>query len=155
MAVSVNEALGSGETTDAGKTDLALLEGEKRYHCKGSSDEQTILTAVRATAPTTLDGMNRGQIVLTPTGPDLWDAVVRYRSPESEMDEGDSVVNFSTGGGSAHITQSLATSGTYVASGYTATDFKGAIGVSSTGVEGCDVIVPKYEWSEISRRSTR
>ena len=58
-------------------------------------------------------------------------------------------VRFSTGGGNLHITQSLGTK-SYVSSG-SAPDHGGAIGVTSEGVQGVDILVPNTQWSETHR----
>jgi hypothetical protein len=55
---------------------------------------------------------------------------------------------FDTGGGTQHITQSRSTINGYAPSGETAPDFQGAIGVTDNGVEGVDVTVPVYHFSE-------
>jgi len=51
-------------------------------------------------------------------------------------------------GGTQHITQSRATVNAYAPSGETPPDFQGAIGVTDNGVEGVDVTVPVYHFSE-------
>jgi hypothetical protein len=60
---------------------------------------------------------------------------------------GDSTFSFDTGGGTQHITQSIATLNKYISSG-TPPDFKGAIGVTADNVEGVDITVPVYNFSE-------
>ena len=55
--------------------------------------------------------------------------------------------SFDTGGVTAHITQSLATISRYAPSG-TAPDCQGAIGVTSDSVEGTDITVPVYNFTE-------
>lgn len=47
-----------------------------------------------------------------------------------------------------HLTQSLGTIGSYAAPGRTAPNFRGAIGVTPDAVEGIDVTVPVYHFSE-------
>jgi len=60
---------------------------------------------------------------------------------------GESSFAFDTGGGTQHITQSLATVGSYAASG-SPPNFGGAIGVTHDNVEGVDITVPVYNFSE-------
>ena len=55
---------------------------------------------------------------------------------------------FDTTGGRQKITQSLQTIHKYAPPGKTAADHKGAIGVTDHGVEGCEIVVPKFSWSE-------
>ena len=51
-------------------------------------------------------------------------------------------------GGTQHITQSLQTVGSYAPPGKQAPDFKGAIGVTHDSVEGVDITIPVYNFSE-------
>jgi hypothetical protein len=77
----------------------------------------------------------------------IWEVTVQY-GEKDEPESGDpSTFSFDTGGGTQHITQSLSTIGKYAASG-TAPDFKGAIGVTHDNVEGVDITVPVYNFSE-------
>lgn len=70
-----------------------------------------------------------------------------------EPSEGDGVVeSFSTGGGSEKITQAISTRSKNVASG-TAKDYKGAIGVTENGPEGCTIVVPAFSFSIAKRFS--
>lgn len=55
---------------------------------------------------------------------------------------------FDTTGGRQKITQSLQTVHKYAPPGKTPADHKGAIGVTDRGVEGCEIVVPKFSWSE-------
>jgi hypothetical protein len=56
-------------------------------------------------------------------------------------------VSFNTTGASTHINQSLFTRGVYAAGGKIAPNYRGAIGVSDSGVAGVDVTVPAFEFS--------
>jgi hypothetical protein len=56
-------------------------------------------------------------------------------------------VSFNTTGASTHLNQSFATRGIYAAPGKIAPDYRGAIGVSDSGVAGVDVTVPAFEFS--------
>ena len=56
-------------------------------------------------------------------------------------------VSFNTTGATTHLNQSLSTRGIYPAPGVTAPDYRGAIGVSDSGVAGVDVTVPAFEFS--------
>ena len=55
---------------------------------------------------------------------------------------------FDTGGGSAHITQSLTTIARHAPPGKSAPDCLGAIGVTTDSVEGTDINVPVYQFGE-------
>ncbi len=56
-------------------------------------------------------------------------------------------VSFNTTGASTHLNQSLFTRGTYAAPGKIPPNYRGAIGVSDSGVAGVDVTVPAFEFS--------
>ena len=123
---------------------------ELRYVVFGTDDEQSALSSISSAAPATYDLMPRRTIQVEPLANDLWDGVVRYSTEEQTEppQTGESAFAFDTGGGSQHITQSRSTINTYAPSGETAPDFQGAIGVTGNGVEGVDVTVPVYQFSE-------
>ncbi len=149
MAVTVNEKYGSRPARDSGQgtgTD-ELLSTELHYIVQGTADDLAAMQAVRGTAPTTHNDLERGEISLEPVAATRWEATVQYNTADTELEEGESSFSFDTGGGSQHITQSLSTVNKYVASG-TAPDFKGAIGVTKDSVEGVDITVPVYTFSE-------
>jgi hypothetical protein len=75
--------------------------------------------------------------------PNTWLASVRYQI-YMDLAALDSY-QFDTSGGSQHITQSLETVATF---GSSAPDFNGAIGVSNNAVEGVDIVVPVFNYSE-------
>ena len=54
-------------------------------------------------------------------------------------------VSFNTTGASTHLNQSLFTRGIYAAPGKIAPNYRGAIGVSDSGVSGVDITVPAFE----------
>jgi hypothetical protein len=60
---------------------------------------------------------------------------------------GTQALSFDTTGGTQHITQAKEHISTTCASGETAPDFQGAIGVTDDSVEGCDVTVPVFSFS--------
>ena len=150
MAITVAEKYTSRPATDSGQGTSAdeLLSTELHYIVRGTSDEREAIQAVRGTAPSSHNGMDRGEISLEPVSDTIWEATVRYSSPDKELEEGESSYNFDTGGGSQHITQSLSTIGKYAPTGKTAPDFKGAIGATENAVEGVDITVPVYTFSE-------
>ena len=122
------------------------------YDLRGTSSDTTARAAAAVSAPETYDDLPRGSIKLDPvwvdttTGNGHWVVTVRYGA-DSPIEAGDSVVSFETGGGTEHITQSRETISATAAAG-TAPDYKGAIGVTDDSVEGVDVTVPVYNWSE-------
>ncbi len=151
MAITVEETHDSREgSTGPQGTD------ELRYVIEGTADQGEAKAALADEAPYTYDGKVRQTRQVKPirvdvANPDtsVWEGVAVYRRPEdSEPETGDSVFSFDTTGGRAHITQSLETVGAYAPAGKTAPNFHGAIGVTRHGVEGCDIPVPVYNWTE-------
>ncbi len=121
---------------------------ELHYMVRGTNDELAAMQAVRTTAPATHNDLERDEISLEPVASNHWEATVQYVSPDKELEEGESSFSFDTGGGSQHITQSLSTISKYAPAGKTAPDFKGAIGATADSVEGVDITVPVYNFSE-------
>jgi hypothetical protein len=92
-------------------------------------------------------GLERLATHAAPNGrADLWQADARYGLRGGEPGDEDEYT-FETGGGTAHITQSLSTIARYARPGATAPDFQGAIGCTLDSVEGCDIIIPTYNFS--------
>ena len=86
---------------------------------------------------------------------------VRYGEDDTQADEADPggdpaqpgdplgpSYTFETSGGTQHITQSLQTISKHGKPGVLPPDFKGAIGVSADSVEGTDITVPIFRFSE-------
>jgi len=141
---TVEEKYAGRHAREAGETTERLLATELTYQVRYAADEAAAVTAVRAEAPATWNGLERGAVTVTEGDGGIWEARVQYDPP---ADTGTDTYSFETGGGSQHITQSKETVGSYVASG-TAPDFKGAIGVTKDAVAGCDIVVPVYRFSE-------
>jgi hypothetical protein len=140
VPVTVEEKFESRRKT-AGQSPNAEL----RYTVRGTDDDDAAMAAVQATAPPFFDYLWRETVSIEPVGPQLWEGIVRYgvipATAESEF-------AFETGGGTQHITQSLATGNRYAQPGKTAPDFKGAVGVTADSVEGVDITIPVYHFSE-------
>ena len=144
MPITVEERYDS-RTSSAGEGPGAEL----LYVVKGTDDDLAARAALEAAAPATYDGLPLRTVRIEPVGPELWDGEVTYAPPEDvEPQQGESVFAFDTGGGTQHITQSRATVASYPAPGTTAPNFKGAIGVTADSVEGVDIVVPVYSFSE-------
>lgn len=141
MTVTVHEKWDSRETTlgDQSSVELRLL-------VRGTDDDVTANSALVAASPTSYGGLIRQSIHLERIAEDAWEGSVRYGTHEPP-ETGDNSFSFDTGGGSQHITQSLATVGAYSASG-PAPNFKGAIGVTPGSVDGVDITVPVYNFTE-------
>lgn len=78
---------------------------------------------------------------------ETWECQARYgaRKPPKPNEY---KVTFDTTGGRQKITQALEHIASYAPAGETAADHKGAIGVTDHGVEGCEIIVPQFSWTE-------
>jgi len=150
MATTVTEYTESGETTDGESI-------ERVYKVRGTASGITALAALLAHAdcPATYNGMTRGNATLVPEFVTvnnepacIWLATVPYTAAEysgpSRPAAGEEQFQFDTGAGHVHITQSISTTNKYPA---TAADYKGAIGVTDTGVEGVDVPAAAFEFS--------
>jgi len=121
-----------------------------RYWVTGEPDEFAAQGLIESVTPLQFGGLVRTNVRVEPTGPEMWDGEITYALPQqSEIpQQGQPTFSFDTGGGTQHITQSLATVGTFAPVGITAPNFKGAIGVTADNVEGVDIVVPVYQFSE-------
>ncbi|HNQ22493.1 MAG TPA: hypothetical protein PKK06_05305 [Phycisphaerae bacterium] len=125
---------------------------ERHYLVRGAVEEVEAIAAVDAYAPLWFDVYGNG-LVLIPresidpeeAGNGLWEVAVRWGiiQPTNE-----SVFSFDTGGGTQHIAHSRATVGSYAPPGKTAPNCKQLIGVTPDAVEGVDIAVRAYQWSE-------
>lgn len=145
MAITVTEKFESRKSTKGDNPSAELV-----YTVRGTNDDLAARNAAETTSPATYDGQPRQSTSVEPVGDELWEAVVRYGKAQggSLPEPGESIFSFDTGGGTQHITQSLETVGRFPASGQTAPDFKGAIGVTPDAVEGVDITVPVYQFAE-------
>jgi len=142
MPIEVVERFGSRESTegDSPSVDLLLI-------IRGSDDDVAVKVAALDNTPLAYDGLVRQSAHVKQLGPLLWEGSVRYGKRKRDPETGESSYQFETGGGTQHITQSLGTS-RYAPDGQTPADFKGAIGATADSVEGVDITVPQYSFSE-------
>jgi len=145
VPITVTEKFESRKSTKGDNPSAELV-----YTVRGTNDDLAARAQAETTSPATYDAMPRQTVSVEPVGDELWEAVVRYGKNQagSLPEPGDSIFSFDTGGGTQHITQSKDTVSTHAASGTTAPDFQGAIGVTADGVEGVDITVPVYQFSE-------
>lgn len=142
MAITVHEKWESRETTVGESPSIDLV-----FIIRGTDDDLAVKSALAAASPVLYDGLVRQSMHIERIAEDIWEGSVRYGKLEPP-ETGDSNYQFDTGGGTQHITQSLATVGRYAPPGKTAPDFQGAIGVTHDNVEGVDITVPVYNFSE-------
>ena len=147
MPLTLTEKLDSRKWTTGDNASVEMV-----YILTGTSDDVTAKNLIASSTASTYNGLVRQSIQIEPewvdttTSDGQWIATVRYGvRPSTEV--GESSFSFDTSGGTQHITQSLATVHRYAASG-TAPDFGGAVGVTHDNVEGVDITVPVYSFSE-------
>ena len=148
MAIEVREKFESRKLVKT--TTGSNSSAELAFVVLGTDDDIAARNALEAHSPANYATLPRQSVQVEPLGPNLWDGLVRYgqESTSNQLQTGESTFSFDTGGGTQHITQSLQTVGRFPASGQTAPDFKGAIGVTPDAVEGVDITVPVYQFSE-------
>jgi len=125
------------------------------YSVRGTSSETEARSTLLAAAPPTFNGRFRETYpgikpvwVDTVGGDGEWDCTVRYVMPAAldptSSEIGTVTIEGDTGGGTQHITQSIANISKTAPPGKDAPDFKGAIGVTHDNIEGVDIIVPTF-----------
>ena len=122
-----------------------------KFLVKGTSDEQAALAALAAASPGDYNGIARTNWHVSPVGDgsDAWEGTVNYALVTSApRPVGQSTYSFDTAGGTQHITQAKQHIQTYTRGGATAPDLEGAIGYDGHDVQGCDITVPVYNFSE-------
>ncbi|MBM3854743.1 MAG: hypothetical protein FJ399_16585, partial [Verrucomicrobia bacterium] len=145
MPITVTEKFESRKSTKGDNPSAELV-----YTVRGTNDDLAARAAAESESPANYDTIPRQSVSVEPVGDELWEAVVYYGRPQGGglPQTGENVFSFDTGGGTQHITQSKDTVSTHAASGKTAPDFQGAIGVTADSVEGVDITVPVYQFAE-------
>jgi len=152
MAPTLTEKLDSRRWNTGENASVEMV-----YVLTGTSNDLTAKALIVASTAETYDSLIRQSIDIEPewvdTGADdgRWNVTVRYGlKPPPEI--GESAFSFDTGGGMQHVTQSLSTISSHAPAGKTASDYKGAIGVTQNGdalsVEGVDIMAPVYSFAE-------
>ena len=146
MPVTVLEKFDSRASTTGPSASVELT-----YTIRGTDDDLVAKAQLLIDSPETYDGLVRQSAEIEPVdGRDLWNGVVQYGVAKGaeRPETGDSSFSFDTGGGTQHITQSLQTVSSYAPAGKTAPNFGGAIGVTHDSVQGVDITLPVYNFSE-------
>lgn len=141
MPVAVYEKWDSRETTISEDATVDL-----RFLIRGTDDDAAANVALLDASPVLYGGLVRQSAHTERIAEDAWEGSVRYGIQEPKQ-TGDSSFSFDTGGGTQHITQALATVGAYSVSG-PPPNFSGAIGATKDSVEGVDITVPVYNFTE-------
>ena len=125
---------------------------ETLWTIRGTTSEATAIATLALAAPTTFNGMLPGTLRVKETDRnDVWIGTVPYKpagkKPKEPATTGDDGFSLRTTGGRQHITNSIATTASYAAAG-TAPDYKNLIGVTDKSVDGVDVVVPSFTFSQ-------
>jgi len=151
MAISLTEKYDS--RTIVTGNDGATESAEFLYTLRGVSSEGEARVLATNSTPTAYGALQRRQIEVKPVHIDttnadacIWDVTVQYGAKDEPEAGDEPTFSFDTTGGTQHITQSKQNISRTAASG-SAPDFKGAIGVTSNGVEGVDITVPVYAFT--------
>jgi hypothetical protein len=134
------------------------------YHLTGTASDVAARSIVLTSTASTYQGLVRQTVELKPIWIDItaqggvgdgrWDVFVRYglKANASDTGTGDATIEFDTTGGTQHITQGMQPFGEYACKDESVESFFGAIGVTGSGssrtVEGVDIVVPAFKWSE-------
>ncbi len=119
---------------------------EVAYVAKQATGEGDVKQSALDQIPESVGNMKRTQIVIDErVNEDTWKLTAFYEKDETE-EEPEPVFSFDTGGGSQHITQSIATVSKH---GPDASDvLGGAIGFDGENIAGVDITVPVYNFTE-------
>ena len=145
---TVTEKVESREWTEGDEASVV-----RHYTISGTDSDTSAKAALLAAAGSTYEDLTRSEVTVEPVWVDtvgnngLWNGTARYVT-EAPPEVGESGFSFDTGGGTQHITQSIITLDDYAPVGKMAPNFKGAVGVTHDSVEGVDITVPAYTFSE-------
>jgi hypothetical protein len=141
--IQVYEAFPSREFIDGGESPSWTFN----WIVLGTSDDLVVKAMVRGATPATYDGLILQNVAAKETAPEAWECQAKYGA-RKPPEQNEYKFSFDTTGGKQKITQSKETIQKYAPEGKTAPDHKGAIGVTDHGVEGCEIVAPKFAWSE-------
>jgi hypothetical protein len=148
MTITISELFESAFIGEGAERSL-----ENRYEVKGDDDRFAIRDYVLANTPTTVDGLTRRSVKISPFGlSDHWKAVVRYGNGGSGYSgptpqTNDTVRTFDTGGGRQHIERGITTAQAYAPDGLDVPLQQNFINASKDGVQGVDIVVPEFRFT--------
>jgi len=133
-----------------GRQVVSSLSGSAQveYIIQNTDDDAAAVSILQSTAPDTWNNLPRVSCEVAQIAQTIWEGVARYGFQSNNQQQSESNFSFETGGGTQHITQSLSTISRYAPSGKTAPVFDGAICVDNNSVNGCDITVPVFTWSD-------
>jgi hypothetical protein len=138
MPAQLIELFKSGEGVESVDNPSAVL----LYVVTGTNDDLEVRATIEGNVPDTYAELPIQDYDFRPLGNGIWEVSVHYGLKKQTNQ---SSFSFDTGGGTAHITNSIVTVGRYPGN---APDCQGAIGISGDSVEGVDITVPVYNFSE-------
>jgi len=139
------------------RTGVFNQRAEVEYNVFDAADEDAVKTICYAEIPVSYnDGgytlYHREIEIKERLGETTWKVTARYKKPDQtdpDAPRPDPQFAFDTSGGTQHITQSLETLGSYkVAGAVPAPNYKQAIGYDGENVNGTDITVPGFKFSE-------
>ncbi len=113
------------------------------YMIMNTEDYSTAKSLMASALPAKVGDLFLDDYHIVHLGNGVWEGTARYVKWKSE-----SQYSFDTGGGTQHISQSIVNVGSYAAPGFSAPNFFGAIGVTDDRVEGTDITVPVFNFTE-------
>ena len=143
MSITVSEKYGSPKVSK-GENGSAT----RNYIIMGTTSEDDALNALASGSPAIYYYMPRKNFGVRAIANDIWEGTARYGADAPDVSSGQFTTSFDTSGGTVHVTQSRVNKGNYAPTGKTAPDFKGAIGVTKSEVQGVDITVPAFSFSE-------
>jgi len=138
------------DRTQAVDSEGAYTTASVPYFAFNAEDEDDAINSVYASADGTFNGLVLDSVEIDERiNATTFKVVAKYKASEdsssSSETEPEPVFSFDTGGGTQHMTQSIATVGKYPSD---APDFGGAIGYDGESVAGIDIVQPVPNFSE-------
>lgn len=151
MTITITEKPES-RTVTTGDSPSTVL----RFTIRGTADDGEAKAALFNGSPPLYGGLVRVSHDVDPIFVDienpagsLWVGVVHYGRRREEPETGTSAFSFNLAGGTQHITQSKQCVRKYARPGYALPEkLGGAIGWDGSSVQGVDIVVPVYNWTE-------
>lgn len=138
MTATIAERFDSRPSTSGDSPGIDLI-----YVVRDTEDEALVRALVESAAPETYEDLDLVSISTEPQGGGLWYATARYGLIDNSGD-----YEFDTSGGTQRLATSLATLQRVALPGYEAPNYQGAINVTEDRVEGVDITVPVFNFSE-------
>lgn len=138
---------------------LSETSSERKYFVDAVADEQAAYDAILAGAPSTANGLALVSVSVDPVG--LADGTVAFfgtakyaaegssgSASNRELQLGEASTQISTASGTAHITRALCVVDEVIRIGDADPNLGGTIGVTESGVDGVDVVIPTFNFSK-------